>query len=123
MKFIEQNYPDMLDVPSTVKSPMQIFSTIAKDIWAKELGYEEKVTVVGIMPCLAKKCKPLVLNFQEDPVTLPPIPSLSQVPPNFLPLVPQLPTSQPANPVFISVEETPVLLLQNSGHDALLHSA
>ena len=25
------------------------------------------------------------------------------------PLVPQLPTSQPANPVFISVEETPVL--------------
>ena len=29
VKFIEQNYPDMLDVPSSVKSPMQIFSTIA----------------------------------------------------------------------------------------------
>ncbi|MDO4589593.1 MAG: [FeFe] hydrogenase, group A [Fusobacterium sp.] len=56
VKFIEQNYPDMLDVPSSAKSPMQIFSTIAKDIWAKELGYRrERVSVVGIMPCLAKK--------------------------------------------------------------------
>ena len=27
VKFIEQNYPDMLDVPSSAKSPMQIFST------------------------------------------------------------------------------------------------
>ena len=56
VKFIEQNYPDMLDVPSSAKSPMQIFSTIAKDIWAKDLGYKrERVSVVGIMPCLAKK--------------------------------------------------------------------
>ena len=56
VKFIEQNYPDMLDVPSSAKSPMQIFSTIAKDIWAKALGYKrERVSVVGIMPCLAKK--------------------------------------------------------------------
>lgn len=56
VKFIEQSYPDMLDVPSTVKSPMQIFSTIAKDIWAKEKGYKrDQVTAVAIMPCLAKK--------------------------------------------------------------------
>ncbi|MBC2856919.1 MAG: [FeFe] hydrogenase, group A [Cetobacterium sp.] len=56
VKFIEQSYPDMLDVPSTVKSPMQIFSTIAKDIWAKEKGYSRnQVTSVAIMPCLAKK--------------------------------------------------------------------
>ncbi|MGL5664175.1 MAG: [FeFe] hydrogenase, group A, partial [Cetobacterium sp.] len=56
VKFIEQSYPDMLDVPSTVKSPMQIFSTIAKDIWAKEKGYKrDEITTVAIMPCLAKK--------------------------------------------------------------------
>ncbi|WP_297487193.1 [FeFe] hydrogenase, group A [uncultured Cetobacterium sp.] len=56
VKFIEQSYPDMLDVPSTVKSPMQIFSTIAKDIWAKEKGYKrDEITAVAIMPCLAKK--------------------------------------------------------------------
>ena len=35
VKFIEQNYGDMLDVPSTAKSPMQMFATVAKDIWAK----------------------------------------------------------------------------------------
>ena len=56
VKFIEQNYPDMMDVPSTAKSPMEIFSTIAKDIWAKEKGYKrESVASVAIMPCLAKK--------------------------------------------------------------------
>ncbi|MDY5210977.1 [Fe-Fe] hydrogenase large subunit C-terminal domain-containing protein, partial [Intestinibacter sp.] len=38
VKFIEQNYGDMLDVPSTAKSPMQMFATVAKDIWAKEKG-------------------------------------------------------------------------------------
>lgn len=56
VKFIEQNYPDMLDVPSSTKSPMQIFATIAKDIWAKEKGYKRsQVTSVAIMPCVAKK--------------------------------------------------------------------
>ena len=56
VKFIEQNYPDMLDVPSSVKSPMQIFATIAKDIWAKEKGLKrDEVTSVAIMPCVAKK--------------------------------------------------------------------
>ena len=56
IKFFEQNYPDMLDVPSSVKSPMEIFSTVAKDIWGKNLGLtREQISVVAIMPCLAKK--------------------------------------------------------------------
>lgn len=56
VKFIEQNYPDMLDVPSSAKSPMQMFATIAKDIWAKEKGYKRsEVVSVAIMPCVAKK--------------------------------------------------------------------
>ncbi len=56
VKFIEQNYPDMLDVPSTAKSPMQMFATIAKDIWAKEKGFKrDMITSVAIMPCVAKK--------------------------------------------------------------------
>ncbi|WP_250673861.1 [FeFe] hydrogenase, group A [Paraclostridium ghonii] len=57
VKFIEQNYGDMLDVPSTAKSPMQMFATVAKDLWAKEekgLSRDE-VTSVAIMPCIAKK--------------------------------------------------------------------
>lgn len=56
VKFIEQNYGDMLDVPSTAKSPMQMFATVAKDIWAKEKGLKRsEVTSVAIMPCIAKK--------------------------------------------------------------------
>lgn len=56
VKFIEQNYGDMLDVPSTAKSPMQMFATVAKDIWAKEKGIKRsEVTSVAIMPCIAKK--------------------------------------------------------------------
>ncbi|MCC3869675.1 [FeFe] hydrogenase, group A [Terrisporobacter mayombei] len=56
VKFIEQNYGDMLDVPSTAKSPMQMFATVAKDIWAKEKGLiRDEVTSVAIMPCIAKK--------------------------------------------------------------------
>ena len=56
VKFIEQNYGDMLDVPSSAKSPMQMFATVAKDIWAKERGLKrDEVTSVAIMPCIAKK--------------------------------------------------------------------
>ncbi|RDY27930.1 4Fe-4S dicluster domain-containing protein [Romboutsia weinsteinii] len=56
VKFIEQNYADMLDVPSTTKSPMQMFATVAKDIWAKEHGMErDRIISVAIMPCIAKK--------------------------------------------------------------------
>lgn len=56
VKFIEQNYPDMLDVPSSVKSPMQILATVLKDIWAKEKGYmRDQIVSVALMPCLAKK--------------------------------------------------------------------
>ena len=37
VKFIEQNYGDMLDVPSSAKSPMQMFATVAKDILINSL--------------------------------------------------------------------------------------
>ena len=56
VKFIEQNYGDMLDVPSSAKSPMQMFATVAKDLWGKDNGLErEEITSVAIMPCIAKK--------------------------------------------------------------------
>ncbi|HEY5523999.1 MAG TPA: [FeFe] hydrogenase, group A [Clostridium sp.] len=56
IKFIEQNYGDMLDVPSTAKSPMEMFAIVAKEIWAKEKGLSrDEVTSVAIMPCIAKK--------------------------------------------------------------------
>ncbi|MEG0136249.1 MAG: NADH-dependent [FeFe] hydrogenase, group A6 [Cetobacterium sp.] len=56
INFIEHNYPDMLDIPSTTKSPMEIFGSVAKNIWTKSQGIErENLVCVSIMPCLAKK--------------------------------------------------------------------
>lgn len=56
VKFFEHQFPDLLDVPSTAKSPMQMFSAIAKSYYADVLGIpREKMVVVAVMPCLAKK--------------------------------------------------------------------
>ena len=56
VNFFEHNFPDMLDVPSTAKSPQQMFGAIAKSYWAEKMGIKrEDLVVVSIMPCLAKK--------------------------------------------------------------------
>lgn len=67
VKFIEHNYPDMLDVPSTAKSPQQMFGAIAKTFFADKLGIDrEKMVVVSIMPCLAKKYECAREEFSVD---------------------------------------------------------
>lgn len=67
VKFIEQNYSDMLDVPSSVKSPMQIFATVAKDLWANDRGIErDRLISVAIMPCIAKKYEASRPEFSRD---------------------------------------------------------
>lgn len=67
VKFIEQNYRDMLEVPSSVKSPMQIFASVAKNIWAKEKNIDRKNLVsVAIMPCVAKKYESERKEFSKD---------------------------------------------------------
>lgn len=56
VNFFETYYPDMLDIPSTAKSPAQMFGAIAKTYWAEKLGINrEDLVVVSIMPCVAKK--------------------------------------------------------------------
>ena len=56
VKFIEHQFPELLDVPSTCKSPHQMFGVIAKTYLAEKLGIDPaKMVVVSIMPCLAKK--------------------------------------------------------------------
>ena len=56
VNFFEYNYPDMLDVPSTARSPQQMFGSIAKTYLADKLGIKrEDMVVVSVMPCLAKK--------------------------------------------------------------------
>lgn len=56
VNFFEHYFPDMLDIPSTARSPQQMFGSIAKSYWAEKMGIpREKLVVVSIMPCLAKK--------------------------------------------------------------------
>jgi iron-only hydrogenase group A len=56
VKFFEHQFPDLLDVPSTCKSPQEMFGAVAKTYLAEKLGINpSNMVVVSIMPCLAKK--------------------------------------------------------------------
>ncbi len=56
VNFFEHQFPEMSDIPSTARSPQQMFGAIAKTYFADKLGIKrEDMVVVSIMPCLAKK--------------------------------------------------------------------
>lgn len=56
VNFFESQFVDMLDVPSTARSPQQMFGSIAKTYFADKINVKrENLVVVSIMPCLAKK--------------------------------------------------------------------
>jgi len=56
VKFIEHQFPELLDIPSTCKSPHEMFGAVAKTYLAEKLGIDPaKMVIVSIMPCLAKK--------------------------------------------------------------------
>ncbi|MDR5658742.1 NADH-dependent [FeFe] hydrogenase, group A6 [Serpentinicella sp. ANB-PHB4] len=58
VSFIEHQFPDLVDVPSTCKSPHIMFGTISKTYMAEKLNIDpQKITVVSIMPCIAKKAE------------------------------------------------------------------
>lgn len=67
VNFFEHNFPDLLDVPSTTKSPQQMFGAIAKSYFAEKTGVNRKdMIVVSIMPCLAKKYECQRDEFKVD---------------------------------------------------------
>ncbi len=56
VNFFEMQFPDMIDIPSTARSPQQMFGAIAKTYYADKLNVKrDDLIVVSIMPCLAKK--------------------------------------------------------------------
>ena len=56
VKFFEHQFPDLLDVPSTCKSPHEMLGVLTKSYYAETYGISpEKITVVSVMPCVAKK--------------------------------------------------------------------
>ena len=56
IKYIEMNYPELLPHLSTCKSPHQMFGALIKTYFAQKEGIDpDKIYVVSVMPCVAKK--------------------------------------------------------------------
>lgn len=67
VNFFEYNYPDLKDVPSTARSPQQMFGAIAKTYFADKIKVDRKdLVVISIMPCLAKKYECQREEFSVD---------------------------------------------------------
>lgn len=67
VKFFEHNFPEMIDIPSSAKSPQQMFGAIAKTYFAQKMNISRKdLVVVSIMPCLAKKYECTRPEFAHD---------------------------------------------------------
>jgi NADP-reducing hydrogenase subunit HndD len=67
VNFFEEYFPDLKDVPSTSKSPQQMFGAIAKTYFADKIKVGRKeLVVVSIMPCLAKKYECQREEFSVD---------------------------------------------------------
>ena len=69
INFLEHHYPDLLDIPSSCKSPQQMFGAVAKNYYAEKTGIAPKdLIVVSIMPCQAKKYEAARAEFSHDGV-------------------------------------------------------
>lgn len=67
VNFFETNYHHLLELPSTARSPQQIFGAIAKSYFAEKMGFQrEEIVVVSIMPCVAKKSERAREEFNND---------------------------------------------------------
>ncbi|MFA5217317.1 MAG: NADH-dependent [FeFe] hydrogenase, group A6 [Bacteroidales bacterium] len=67
VNFFEEYFPEMSDIPSTARSPQQMFGAIAKTYFADKIGVSrEDLVVVSIMPCLAKKYECQREEFKTD---------------------------------------------------------
>jgi len=56
IKFCEHNFPDFIDNLSSCKSPHQMFGAVIKSYFAQKNKIDpNKIVVVSVMPCVAKK--------------------------------------------------------------------
>lgn len=67
VNFFEHNFPELKNVPSTAKSPQQMFGAIAKTYFADKINVKRQdMVVVSVMPCLAKKYESQRPEFSVD---------------------------------------------------------
>jgi len=69
INFLEFQFPDLVNIPSTCKSPQQMFGAIAKTYYADKIGVKpQDLIVVSVMPCQAKKYEASRPEFSRDGV-------------------------------------------------------
>ncbi|MFP4620285.1 MAG: NADH-dependent [FeFe] hydrogenase, group A6 [Bacteroidales bacterium] len=67
VRFIEHHFPQLKDIPSSARSPQQMFGSVAKTYFADKINQKrENLVVVSIMPCLAKKYESQRDEFKVD---------------------------------------------------------
>ncbi len=68
IKFMEFNYPDLMDHVSTTKSPQQIFGALVKQYLPEKIGVDaKKIFHVSVMPCVAKKYESNRSEMETEP--------------------------------------------------------
>lgn len=67
VRFVKSQYPQFVKYLSTAKSPQQMFGTVVKACFAKNLGVSpEKIVTLSVMPCVAKKAEAEMELFYEE---------------------------------------------------------
>lgn len=67
INFAELHYPDILPYLSSTKSPQQVLSTLSKSYLPEKIGVPaEKIRVISIMPCTAKKDEAVRPQLMQD---------------------------------------------------------
>lgn len=67
VNFLEQQFSDMVDIPSTCKSPHEMFGAVAKTYLCEKLNIKpEDMVVVSVMPCIAKKFESARPELEND---------------------------------------------------------
>ncbi|WP_300408543.1 NADH-dependent [FeFe] hydrogenase, group A6 [Lagierella sp.] len=70
VNFMEQQFSDMIDIPSSCKSPHEMFGAVAKSYLCKKMGIEpEDMVVVSVMPCVAKKFEAARPELESDGIS------------------------------------------------------
>ncbi len=58
VQFIEHQFPELLEVPSSCKSPQQMVGALTKTYYAEKHGLDpDDIVTVSVMPCLSKKAE------------------------------------------------------------------
>ena len=70
VQFIEHQFPEWLQIPSTCKSPHEMVGILTKTYYAKVMNIDPKnIVMVSIMPCTAKKAEAARMELNKDGIS------------------------------------------------------